>query len=571
MKNSYVFISTAKASIAEKAAGLFAGIFSCDEFPGAVSRTNMIYYAAKDKNIYCCSSINESISTGHGALADRMIKNGCAGSKTEHEIYSLAWLNGHHFYCNSDYMGIFTHYYYEDNNTFIASDNLLLIANLIDAQFSENGIFDAVLFKKPFGSNTWYQNIYCLTAGNILSFDMNSTKIDKIGSTDFNDLLDGSRSDYIDSFSEIFNKIKISENMSTCLSLSAGSDSRSVLAGLLNAKKKFKAYSWGGANYLETYKIRKIVQEFDLEWDLVDFAKLMNDYARYHYQSIYHSSGLSPAIHHFFYRANLPRNSYLFEGYGGSEFVKGEHSDGMYSDIFKAVIKENLSIKDSIARHFPGANASTLSNLTEYLSENYSQYFESINTDSGKKKFQLYLLNFLPAKIFSGIFKPSEIYGLNLIEPFFSPKILSSLFGNDLGIKENLSLRNDFAGVIKSIKPEALIIKKMNPVLYKSLLDRNVRYSEWNYPSLLIKTIRKVRQQFDKIILINHRIGSQVDYAGFEGHRKMISNRDPLSDLISTNSFPINNPYIMGVEVYLTALKHCASTEFIKNTLKGND
>jgi hypothetical protein len=111
----------------------------------------------------------------------------------------------------------------------------------------------------------------------------------------------------------------------------------------------------------------------------------------------------------------------------------------------------------------------------------------------------------------------------------------------------------------------------MNPAIYKSLLDRNVKYSEWNYPSWLIKTIRKARQQLDKIVLINHRIGAQVDYAGFEGHRKMIENREPLAELSSTFSFPLNNPYIMGVEVYLTALKHCSTTEFIKKTLKGND
>lgn len=570
MNNSYIFISTNLDSIFQKSKDLLSPRYKYTDLEVKGKKNNRIYYLNNLGNgIYYAIAINR---IKNDLLEDKIYqleKNEVADFKNEHTLQSFAWVkDDREFYCNSDYLGVFTHYYYFDNENFIASDNLVIIAKLINARFSIDGVFDAILFKKPFGANTWYENIFCLIAGTMLKYDLSNSEIAKYGGTNFIDLLTGNKDDFAGIFEEIFSKF--SEGSDILLSLSAGSDSRTVLAGLLNARVPFKAFSWGGKSYLESKKIQDLISKFKIDWRIIDFDKLQEDYFNYYYRSIFLSNGLIPAVHHFYYRSCLPRNAILYEGYGGSEFIKGEHSDGMYSDILKSIIKDKISLKNSLVKFMPELNVSFINKINEYLQDNYNYYFNDIDTNEGMESFQLYLFNFLPSKIFGGIFKPSDNFGLKLIEPYFSPKILASFFGNGLGIKENLSLRRDFPGSIRSIKPQAHLLKRLNSIIYSSMLDRNIKYSEWNYPGILIYPIQKIRQQIDKIFFHKYKIRSQVDYGNFAKHREVINTYNEIRYFLPDFPFYIRNSTLANIEVYLSALKHCSDISFIKAAINND-
>lgn len=568
--DSYVFLSTDDNSLFKKSESLLkSGYLFCD-LQGYPKHYNRIYYRTLNNlyrvRIFYNIGLNCILpSSTETAISDICYK-GISGSINSHSLVSCFFLTeDHKVCCNSDFMGVFTHYYYHTSGNLILSDNILIIANLSEEGFSDEGIYDSILFKKPYGENTWYKNIFCLTAGTILKYDLRENTLHKGIGTGFYELLAGNNYKITDAFTELFQADANTDSLA--LSISAGSDSRSVLAGLLFAGKKFKSYSWGGKNYMETRKIENLVNKFSLDWEVLDFSKLQSDFIHYHLNSIYFSNGLIPAIHHFYYYSYLPEGVSLYEGYGGSEFIKGEHSDGMYSDLFKEVIKNKKKLSVALVNNLNGVQEPIKGRICEYLGDKYKEYFHDLETEKGKISFQQYLLNFLPSKIFGGIFKSSDCFKHKLIEPYFSPKILASIFGKGMGITKNLSLRNDFSGAAKSLEPQSLIVRKLNPELYKSLLDRNIKYSEWNIPLTLVYPLQKIRQQADKLLYRNFPVRAQVDYASFSQMAELFKTGIRINEIIPSFPPEHDNQNVRNIEVILTSMKYCSENEFIKQVL----
>ena len=567
MGDSYLLLCTGDEEILTRADALLRGAYKYTDLPGGYKPFRRIYHIGSDRGgIFYSIGLNMIFGKGNPGSGTAEPVEQVSGSTSRHELLSQALLNSNGTICLcSDYMGVFTHYYFKSDNSFIASDNLLLVANLSGADFSFEGVCDSILFKKPFGTNTWYHEIYCLTAGNSLKLDLNRGEISVSGATDFRELLEGSDADPADTFRELFSSDY--SGQLPALSLSAGSDSRTVLAGLLASGARFTSFSWGGSDYIETGRIRKLAGRFGLDWQIIDFEAMKRNYIELHLRSVFFSGGLIPAPHHFYFRSKLPLNSILFEGYGGSEFVKGEHSDGMFSNILKEIIVDNEHLGEILSRKLAGLSLDSIATITEYLSDMYHGYFSGINTDRGKESFALYLLNFLPSKIFGGIFKPSDSFGLRLIEPYFSPAVLASIFGKGMGIRKNLSLRADFAGPIRALEPQSLMMQKLHPALYRTMLDRNVRYSEWDMPHAIIGPLRKLRQQLDRLRYTKFSISAQVDYISITGIETIRNERLSLADhfdIFSGLQGCDNNTH---TEVMLTALKRCAETDYIRENL----
>ena len=177
-------------------------------------------------------------------------------SENEHSLYSSASYENGIFKCKTDIYGVQSHYYYKEKETFIASNNLIYIAYLTGEKYSEESIFDALVFKKPRRERTWFKNIKCLTPGESLTYSQNENALTKNKSKElYETLFSHDKNDFIEVFTDFFTKFKATGTETNIgLSLSAGADSRAVLAGLLSTGKKFTAYSWGGQNYFETFK-----------------------------------------------------------------------------------------------------------------------------------------------------------------------------------------------------------------------------------------------------------------------------------------------------------------------------
>lgn len=572
MKNSYLFIRTDSKEIQNSANDLLKKSLNKKTLQESESHCTYVFESEKDSTKPCFSfSINNIKNYSIKELQSDIFDNKLSNSINTHTLSSIAYYDDTNFYCKIDFLGVSTHYYYNKDQTTIISDNLFLIANLVNADYSKNGIFDAILFKQPFGKNTWFQDIYCLEPGNLLQINYLTNNLSITGKTCFENFLLKNNLDITNVYLDFFKATSLSDS-NKVLSLSAGSDSRSVLAGLMHSRKNFKSYSWGGSQYLETLKIKKLVKKYNLNWDIIEFDSLKNNYQDYLKYEFFISNSLVPSEHIFYFHSHLPDNSMLFEGYGGSELVKGELSDGMYTPLHKMIIKDNYTLKEALNILYKESDQKTLTDIHDYFLSNYKPYLENINTDKGKNAFQLYLLNFLPSKVFGGIIKPLAYLNHKLMYPYFSPYFLASIFGQGMGIVENISLRNDFAGPIQSIKPQSIILKNIKSVLYTSKLDRNVRYSEWNYPNFIISNIRKFRQQFDKIKKFKNPITAQVNYAYIKKDVEFEKNSDEYPEFFNKLKSGSSESNLNRISTSISIMNEIKGTDKIQKYIsKIND
>lgn len=548
----YIFISTKSRDLELKAKNLFSK-FSLIE-NGMNNRKILIYSSGRiEGNFAYKAAINDFEDNG---------------VNVQHSLISEAKINENEFNCITDFFGILTHYFYYDSNSFICSNNIFLIAYLVEVKISEEAIFDALIFKKPRGDKTWFSNIKCLAPSEKLIYNLDTHKFFKSKCSNlFDSLFEEINQNYIEVFTDFFRKFKLTNSCENIgLSLSAGCDSRTILAGLLTVSKKFKTFSWGGSNYLETYKIKKLIKNLDIENLLVTFDDLIENYNTYLIKAFYITSGLLASVHYYYYYSKLPPKICLFEGYIGSEFVKGELSDGMYTDVFYDVIKENLSVKDSIEKHFPSVNSIWKKKFIDYLNYYYTDNFKNVDTNEGKIEFQKFLIEHLPSKIFAGVLLNGVGLGLKYFLPYFSPIFLKSLFSAGYGIKNNISIRNDFPGSIKIVQAQAKIVKELNKKIYYSILDRNIRFSESFLPLFISNLLRVKRNILKKIKIKNDTVLDQVDFKNIlknsTYHKKGLN--EVFLSFSNSNSY---NKYFYYVSFYLNLIDEFMSKKVIPNEM----
>lgn len=538
-----------------------------DNYTELKNLPSIFYLKIKKKSENKNLKIYTGKKSGDSLLFEGLI-NKFNGHDNKHTLRSYAEFDSDKLICQSDMLGVQTHYYYHSNNTTIISNNILLIAYLIKDDYSFQSVAEALMFKKPRRSNTWFKNIKCLRAGDILTFDIQENKLKISNNNDlynflFNAVTDNK--DYIDYFIDYFDRFRksgIEDNIG--LSLSAGSDSRTVLSGLMYTGKEFSTYSWGGSEYLETFKIKKIVNKLSLKNKIIDYKDLADNYDSYLREGIFLTSGLLTAVHQYYYYSRLPENINLFEGYLGSEFVKGELSDGMFTEIYSDIVKNNLTLKEAFNKHFPDLEDDIKNNITEYLSDTFTDSFKDINTDAGKSKFQEYLVEFIPSRVFGGLINHGTALGINYYLPFFSPVNIANIFNAGYGIKKNISLRNDFPGSLNIIEVQSKIVKKLNPDIYMSLLDRNVKFSEYRYPLFLLKNLRKYRNFKDKQRIKKLPVTEQVDYKNIRKNSKyntVLSNDFLKANFRIQNS---ENKYVKFVSAYFNIMD-----DILKNNFSG--
>jgi hypothetical protein len=399
-----------------------------------------------------------------------------------------------------------------------------------------------------------------------LTFDLNENKIYVNRNNNPYDLLFNTNepdNNYVDSFIEYFNNFKQSDvSNNTGISLSGGSDSRTVLSGLMYTGKYFETYSWGGSEYLETYKIKKLADKLSLKNTLIEYEELAAYYDKYLAQGVFLTNGMLTAVHQYYYYTKLPENINLFEGYLGSEFVKGELSDGMIKQVYYDIVKNNLTLTESLDKHLGDLGGDMKKRMSEYIGNTFGDSFENVDTDTGKRKFQEYLIEFIPSRVFSGIINHGIALGVNYYLPFFSPEILRKLFNAGYGIKNNISLRKDFPGTEKIIEVQSKIVKKINPDIFSSLLDRNVKFSEYNLPLFISGNLRKYRNYKDKQKIKKLPVTEQVDYKNIAKNSDF--NKMEINNYIK-DTFKIqncDNKYIRYVSLYLNIMDNILQNNF---------
>jgi hypothetical protein len=561
MKESFLFISTNNSTLVQKVKELGRPPLLVNEFnSNQKDNSSLLLYSSMHDGIIKHSFINSRNDSDY-SIHDFKLSINNNNWLDQHELHSFVFLADEEIIISSDPLGVFTAYYYQLDETAILSDNIFLIANILNVPVSIESLFDSVLFKKPYGKNTWFEGIYCLQAGETAIFNLKEKTLKISGGTNLEELLYPNQKDFIYAFSSFFDEYASNVTSPIVLSLSPGSDSGTILAGLLNKKVKFLSASWGGADYFETRRIQRLVKKNNLEWKLIEFTLLKEKYYHYHIKSLFDSNGLMPAPHLYFFKSQMPSYSWVFEGFGGSEFIKGELSDGMFTPLQYKIIVKSKSLEGALQVLYGDLPESILNLMREYYETHYSEYFEPINCKTGSRMFLEYLFKTLPPKIFGGIFCTTKKFDLQLYEPYLSPHILSSVFSNKLGVVFNHSLSPHFSGGVRNLKPQSLFLKHINSPLYYTVLDRNVKFSEWNDSLFTTYLKSRIRSQIFKFRYRDSKVLDQVDYNGI---RKSLTFKNPNIQSVFPDYDFGDQKNAFGLGGFFEIIDKCRRTEVIK-------
>lgn len=504
-----------------------------------------------------------------------------------------------------DYLGLLPLYYYQTPTTTIIGSNIFLVSNVTKSAHSEESLWDSLIFKKPFNTNTWFSNIKSTMPNESIVIDLaaGTTTISE-GRLEEN-IFSGQNKDYVGEAIEFFRKahqVIAKNNLPLAVSLSAGSDSRTALAGVMSMNSNFDAYSWGADYYRETRMIKALAERFRINWHLMSFEGFKE--AEEHYLSLSQlsSNGLSlqRSPHHFFMHTKMKQGSAVFEGNGGSEFLKGEITDLFYTDAYRDIIARNNNPQDYLNRVFSFFTDQYKAKIIQYIMDNYSSYLLDFRTPKGYEMYRKFMLQFVPTRAFTGLINSARYAGLNLYETFFSRKILTALFANQVGLSvgsqmsgfSQLEVSQGYKGKVKVIIPEAKMVQSLYPDLLKTQLDRGFSMKQALYPFDITKydDIRKldivrkvlpkglkrfVKAQKQKLTKQNIFRG-QTDYS----QTSFLDLDGSINTLLKTNlklDYQRNNRCVEDLNVCLNAMEFVKAEEIskllsansIKKSLKG--
>jgi hypothetical protein len=520
----------------------------------------------RNDKVISYSTINDLGDYDIPNITSNLMEWNLGSSHDSDSLLSLSCLNEKYFSCMTDFWGIMTHYWSNNDDSFICSNNIFLVSSLIGRAISENALYEYLFFLAPRRDNTWFENIKCLLPGQkiIFNFDENSVKLSK--STDFSVLFKSQDKDLIGAVEDFFLKIKNINKpyQKNYISLSAGSDSRTVLACLLHYSFIPQAISFGRDDMLESEKIRKMTDELKIPWNFVDLRGFEKDFNELFIKGTYIGNGLlNPyRTHYLVFYDNIKRNNNLFEGILGSEFIKGEICiDAMISKLHSDVISKGITIDDAVEKHLHELSDTFKESMTSYIKSNYGTELTDVNTKNGFKDYQMFSLGFVPSKIFAPLMMYLLNKDINPYYPFLSPKILKSVFSNGYGLSSNISLREDFNGPIRCLEAEAKIVKSMDENIFNSLLDRNITYKD----VLISHNVAKMKKKYRIIenILKNRKKlqRGQIDNSKIS---ELIGNIvDPnYLNIISSKDIPITNDLIKKAITNLSFIQKIESNHY---------
>lgn len=521
---------------------------------------------AKEDRLISFRSINDLNDYSHDEIIFRIIKKE-PDPDFYRSIISSAYLSTDNCLGQTDYWGMFPFFYYESVQTLIISDNLFLITKIIDAEFSLNAFYETLVFNKPKLLNTFFDGIYSTLPGQSFNYEIKSNKFCLGQSFDlFEKLTTTSEKKFVDEYNDIVNTAKKMNNIH--LSLSSGSDSSTLLSGLLFNNIKPVCLTWGSVNYLEVQVLKSMINRLNLEWKIIPFNDLFTDYDNTNQRNMFITSGYNHTLHHAYYYS-LNRGINLFEGYLGSEFIKGELSDGMYTPVMADIIIRNMSIKDALKLHFINLKPKIYVEFKDYIIDNFNEELINVNTDKGFMAYLKHFYSFGPSKIFSPISQLANYYNIKLYWPNLDPSFLRAVFSSGHGMKNQISIRNDFKEYT-ALKPIYELNRTFNSPLMKHKLDRNVSFADIGKPQIQFYLHKSFNRLFKKIRFIGKElIHHQVDYRShLQFIQKHIKNGAPswIYDKLSNNYDGLTSKDMRRTIVHFSMLQDIDN--FDSNSLK---
>lgn len=430
-------------------------------------------------------------------------------------LEARATLSGARFQASADFWGLQNHYFLHRDGTFAAGDDIFTLkALLVSPRLDHEALLESLFFTAPLGSRTWFQDVRCLQPGQLLRFDAVADQLELDAGTDFNawfdepggTLLEEARAFYQD-------QRRLLGDTPAHLSLSAGSDSRAILAGLRHFEFTCKGFCFGGRNYLEKDKVAELARRLGLELGFIELTDYEQQFEANFSEGMRLSNGyLNPLRTHYLeYYRKLPATGVFFEGILGSEFVKGEISwPTMTSKPMKQVIADGRPVDEVVATNFPELEKSLRRELATYVQDVHGALLTSVNAPGGSRAYSEFAFRFIPRRIFAGVV-PLAQARMPVVYPYLHPPLLRAVFQAGHGIRHSSSLDRRFPTALKSIVPEAHIVQAFDAAIFGMRLDRGISYRQSLYPRALGSTIRAFNLLFERALQDRNKFAGQID------------------------------------------------------------
>jgi hypothetical protein len=524
----YLFVSTRDKTIWEKCESLQTPTFRL-VLSRPINDTRSFFFRDHPELApYHMSVVNDLGDYSIETEIRELLKTGNASLRSE-SFVNFAHAVDNHFVAESGFWGILHHYYYSDGKSFMCSNNVFVIASLLGSRLSETSLFEYLFFNWPQNEATWFENIRMLGPGQAIVYDMDTRRLNISPRVDlYESLTEPPQDPDIGSAAETFfeSVAKALAGAKAVVGLSAGSDSRTVLSGLIRFNLLDHAVSFGRADFAETRRINRLTRELGIKSVVHSLPDLLTDWEESFIRGAIITSGLiNPfRVHYMKYYDRVKADAW-FEGFLGSEIVKGEIAVGaVVSKCHVGIIRDNQRVADILTANFGFLPPAFRSRMEGYISDAHRAMLSSIATADGRREFASFILNNDPSKFFGPLmvlagrrFKPYY--------PFLSPRIIRTL-GSQFGLVGHNSLLEGYPGHIKCLIPESRMVKRLDKKIYGSRLDRLVSFREaLELPMWIVFPLWGVRRLAEKLGTRYH-VG-QTDPRELQLHARRFVDRHP--------------------------------------------
>jgi hypothetical protein len=517
----YLFVSTKNGTVRDQCASLAAGNFH-QILSRSDSNAGTYFFSAhpgpaphylwivNDQRDY---SIDDKIR----ALVEKVRPLPDAES-----FVNFADVSGSRFVAASGFWGLQHHYYHSDDETFICSNNVFIVASILGSRLSETSWFEYLFFNWPLNENTWFENIRALDPGQAVVFDWEARRLNVTPRPDLYSELTRSSgaTDVAAEADAFFERVApVLRERKAVIGLSAGSGSRTILAGLMKHKLLDHAASFGRDDFIETREIKRLTSKLRIKSVVYQTPGLFADWNASFYRGTLLTNGLlSPfRVHYVKYYGRIDGHAW-FEGFLGSEFVKGVIAPGaMAAKSHLQVVRDGLKVRDVVNGNFGSLPAALRTTMDAYLSDAYAEVLKPITTPQGVRSFASFIFESDPSKCFG----PLMILAgqkMKTYYPFLSPRLIRAL-GPQAGLLQH-ALRPRFADHLSCLLHEGRMVKRLDRKVYESRLDRLVSFKEaLELPMPLLYPLWGLRRAQHKIATSRLHFG-QTDFECAHGNAR---------------------------------------------------
>jgi len=525
----YLFVSTKNETLRDRCDSLETASFKRVLSHSKDGATTYFYTGGTGPTPpYYMTVINDQKDYSIEAEIQRLLTNNGVLTSSE-SLVSFAHAADNRFVAQSCSWGIQHHCYYHDEASFICSNNLFLLASILGSRLSETSLFEYLFFNFPMNENTWFDNVRMLGPGRAIVYDWDTPHLTITPRVDLYDRMTAPPQDPdVASATEAFfeNVARTIRGQEAVIGLSAGSDSRTILAGLLKYGLLDHAVSFGRDDFAETHAIGRLTRQMGIRSVFHNLPDLHTGWSdSYIHGEIITNGLLHPSRVHYVKHYARVEGSVWFEGYLGSEIIKGEIAAAVASTHHGAVVRDNRGVRDVLDASFGFLPSPFRTRMAAYISDTHKAVLSSIESAEGKRQFASFIFDMCPSKVFGALITLAG-QRMKTYYPFLSARIIRTL-GPGFGVVGHNSLLRSFPGHIKCLVPECEIVKRFDKRVYESRLDRLVSYKEaLELPLAVSYPIWGARRLYEKLTTRQYHHG-QTDPKEPHTHVKAFVSQRP--------------------------------------------